>query len=285
MGGSVTLAPMSLQPRQKSSSIALDAERIKSCVSVQAPDVIDVLQKTASTNSYLLERPIFRQRAQVCLAEAQTAGRGRHGNQWVSTPNRNIMLSLSWGFHGWPNDVAALRLAVGLGITMMLNDEFDIDATIKWPNDILVNDAKLAGILIDVAGHSKSDCQVVVGVGLNVDQADWDDGLEYLWCDLRGLGVVVDRNVLVAKLIDVVVLVLRNFESNGFASMVTSWNKLSAFTGRKVQVIQSSESVVGFMVGVETDGALLIKDSEGQCHRVSDSRASLRVISDDEAIS
>lgn len=261
-----------------SNSRALDADLIFSYLSLDKPESIDVLDSIESTNSYLLERPISRQAARACFAESQTAGRGRHGNNWQSTPYRNIMFSLSWGFCGWPKDISALSLAIGLGVTKMLNDEYDIGASIKWPNDVLVKDAKLAGVLIDVAGHSKSDCQVVVGVGLNVDQAEWDQAIEYSWCDLRALGVKVDRNILAAKLIDVIVLVLRSFGSSGFGPMVEAWNELSAFSGRRVQLRQVDKSFDGLMLGVEADGALLIQTDSGLVQRISDSRASLRVI-------
>ena len=270
---------MSLQPLQDSMAPALDANAIKAHIKLQVPKRFDVLAEVASTNSFLLERSIHRQSACVCLAEAQTAGRGRHGNHWVSTPHRNIMFSLSWGFCGWPQDVAALSLAVGVGVTAMLNEEFEIGATIKWPNDILVNDAKLAGILIDVSGHSKSDCQVVVGIGVNVDQADWNDDLDYQWCDLKRLGIDVDRNILAAKLIDVLTLVLRSFENHGFAPMMQAWNELSAFTNRQVRIIQATGSLDGVMLGVDADGALLIKDNNGDQQRFTDSRASLRLLS------
>lgn len=277
--GSVTLASMSSSCASKHQLTALDAELINAFVVVQTPEVLDVLAETVSTSSYLLERSISRQQARVCLAEAQSAGRGRHGNNWLSTPHKNIMLSLSWGFCGWPQDVSALSLAVGLGITVMLNDEYGIGATIKWPNDVLVNGAKLAGILIDVAGHSKSDCQLVVGVGLNVDQDGWSNDLEYQWCDLKGLGIDIDRNQLAAKLIDTLVIVLRDFESNGFAPLTEAWNELSAFAGQQVRVIQSGDNIDGQMLGVKADGSLVIQDKHGQQHFISDSRASVRKIS------
>ena len=269
---------MSSPAANKLKPSALNHSQIMALLLGEGVQNVVVLKETTSTNSYLLKAPIERQCAHVCIAEAQTAGRGRHGTKWLSAANRNIMLSLSWGFHGWPQDIGALSLAVGLAITKMLNESYGINASIKWPNDILVDNAKLAGILIDVAGHPGSDCQVVVGVGLNVDQVDWDNNAEYAWCDLKQLGVAVERNELAAQLIKAMVLVLRAFEDYGFASMVDAWNSLSAFSGRQVSVSQAGICLEGLMLGVENDGALLIEDERGKRHRINDSRASLRLV-------
>ena len=89
----------------------------------------------------------------------------------------------------------------------------------------------------------------------------------------------MDRNILAAKLIDVLTLVLRSFENHGFAPMMQAWNELSAFTNRQVRIIQTTGSLDGLMLGVDADGALLIKDNNGDQQRITDSRASLRLLS------
>jgi len=269
------------------SSQPLDVERIGALCTSESLAQIEVFQELDSTNSFLLQQPIEQAMAKVCCAESQTAGRGRHGNQWMSTPNRNIMMSLSWGFSGWPIGLGALSLAVGLGVSSVLIEHYQLDARIKWPNDILVDDAKLAGILIDTSGHAESDCGVVIGLGLNVDQADWGDELPYPWIDLHRLGIQPDRNVLLAQMIDSLVMVLKSFARHGFAPMRGAWNSLSAYHGRQIELTSTiqnkadaeSQVLVGQMAGVDEVGALQIIDGAGRQHLITSSNYHLRLVS------
>ncbi len=239
---------------------------------------LEVIQSIESTNSYLLTKPVVVNKAAVCLAESQTAGRGRRGNDWQSAPYRNIMLSQSWGFDHWPATITGLGLAVGLVVAEYLNLKFDIGATIKWPNDILVDGQKLGGILIDVAGESTGSCNVVVGLGLNVHQPNWSTEADYQWQDLRGLGVVVNRNELAADLISVISAMLSEFAKTGFSPLTERWNALSSYAGKTIRVGSKGEYVQGGMLGVDESGALLV-DIDGTVHRVDDSSVSVRLLS------
>ena len=160
----------------------LDGDTIlkKSQVAELLTDV-EVLQNVASTNTHLLSKEITTNRACICLAESQSSGRGRRGNNWQSSPYRNVMLSLSWGFDHWPATITGLGLAVSLCIVETLNNNYGLDVEIKWPNDLMVRNGdvydKLGGILVDVAGESSGACNVVIGLGLNVHQPDWSQEL------------------------------------------------------------------------------------------------------------
>jgi len=239
---------------------------------------LELFQSVESTNSHLLSRSVERRRARVCVAETQRAGRGRRGNDWQSAPYRNVMLSLSWGFDCWPENITGLGLAVALSIAEYLNESYGLDVKIKWPNDLLVDDAKLAGVLIDVAGESSGACNVVVGIGLNVHQPDWSQSEGYRWCDLDASGIHVDRNRLVADLVNGLIAMLLEFESDGFASMVERWNKLSSFAGQRVRVGTKSSYLEGLMQGVDAAGALLVLSDDGELARFSDSNVSVRKV-------
>ena len=243
-------------------------------------DGIEVLASINSTNTNLLQHSILPGRTRLCVAEAQQAGRGRRGNQWLSTPNRNIIMSLSWGFEQWPETITGLGLAVAMSIAKRLNKNYQIDAKIKWPNDIMVKQRKLAGILIDVAGHAGSDCHVVIGIGLNVDQQDWlqQSTAEYEWQDLRSLGVMPDRNILIAELFDDIVATLIVFDREGFVPMVSAWNQLSSYAQQRIRVIAKEGSIEGQMQGVDSSGALLIIDDAKIQHRFADSNVSVRLV-------
>jgi len=237
---------------------------------------LELFQSLPSTNSHLLGQSVELRRARVCVAESQSAGRGRRGNEWQSAPYRNVMVSLSWGFGHWPETITGLGLAVALVVAEHLNQHYSLDVKIKWPNDLLVSDDKLAGILIDVAGESSGACNVVIGVGLNVHQPDWSHGESYGWRDLHSLGVDIDRNKLIAELVNSLMTMLSDFENTGFTPLVERWNNLSSFAGARVQVGNEQDSIQGVMQGVDAAGALIVLDDEGKLQRFADSNVSVR---------
>jgi len=262
--------------------IALDRAAILADIPTVMRDKIGnivVLQSVDSTNTYLLNTTIQPGQAAVCVSEAQSAGRGRRGNNWQSAANRNIMMSVAWGFKAWPESITGLGLAVALTTAERLNQAFNLSVKIKWPNDLMVAGDKLAGILIDVSGSADGACNVVVGLGLNVHQPDWSaSNADYQWQDLHGLGVrQLDRNQLVSKLVSDYLEMLAQFEVSGFAPMVTRWNALSSYAGQRIQVGRDQPLVQGMMRGVDANGALLVLDDDGVEHQILDSNMSVRL--------
>ena len=249
---------------------------------------IEVLSSTKSTNTYLLEKPIQVGSAKVCICEAQTLGRGRRGNEWLSAPNKNIMMSLSWGFERWPQTITGLGLAVALVVAERLNKKYQIDVGIKWPNDLLINNEKLAGVLVEVTGNVDGVCNVVLGLGLNVHQPDWSKDIEpnsvrtsknYAWTDLFSQGVFIDRNDLVASIISDWILMLQQFEEQGFDAFVERWNSLSCHAGKIIELTNpdGQNEIFGRMLGVNDIGALLVESQDGHRHVVNDTNMSLRL--------
>ncbi len=258
----------------------LDAQRIKSqlvpAVSSLVSD-LEVFQTIESTNNHLLINPIQVGRARACLAETQSAGRGRRGNDWQSAPYRNMMLSVSWGFDHWPATITGLGLAVGLAVAEYLNGEYDAGVTIKWPNDILVDGDKLGGILVDVAGESTGACNVVIGLGLNVHQPDWSTDTKYRWSDLASLGIQIDRNVLASDLVSILTAMLMKFSQEGFSPLVERWNQLSSYANKTIRVGTRETGIIGQMAGVDETGALLLCVGS-EIKRIDDSAVSVRLV-------
>ncbi len=266
----------------------LSDERIARHLSSELCESIEVLQSIESTNSHLLSQEILSGRAKICVAESQSAGRGRRGNDWQSAPYRNVMLSLSWGFDHWPETITGLGLAVSLVLTKTINERYGLDVKIKWPNDLMVGYDKLAGILIDVAGESSGSCNVVVGVGLNVHQPDWSPkSSAYRWVDMQslvsGTSEEIDRNELIGLVAHGLSSMFAEFAQSGFAPMVEDWNALSSYRSKRVRVGSPDEYIEGVMVGVDDVGALLICDHEDKLHRFVDSNMSVRLLENEGA--
>ncbi|HEY4210646.1 MAG TPA: biotin--[acetyl-CoA-carboxylase] ligase [Steroidobacteraceae bacterium] len=150
----------------------LDAEKIRERLERGVRDRVhqlDIAWSVGSTNTMLLERqnPTFGS-CEVFLTEYQTAGRGRRGRTWVAPLGGSICLSLSWTFREVPPDLSALGLVIGVCSVRALGLLGVPGVRLKWPNDILVEDRKLGGILIELRAESAGPACVVIGVGLNV---------------------------------------------------------------------------------------------------------------------
>lgn len=232
-----------------------------------------------STNSHLMRNlaegaPTGR----VCLAEFQQAGRGRIGRTWVSPFGANIYLSLLWRFED-PAQVGGLSLAVGVSVLRALNTLGITGLSLKWPNDILWNEAKLGGILIEVAGESHGRCGVVIGLGLNrhipvsaaavIDQA---------WSDLGQVcgGMPPSRNRLVAEVLNELLPLLRDYPSSGLSAYLPEWRQAHALAGRPAMIVFGDRHIEGHVVDVTDEGMLLFEDNDGRRRQFASGELQLR---------
>lgn len=219
------------------------------------------------------------QRSLVCVAEQQTAGRGRRGRAWVSPYGQNIYMTYVEPFATGAQGLEGLSLVVGIVLAQTLEQCGYPDVRLKWPNDVLLNGRKLAGILIEIAGDLTSDCVVVIGVGVNVlMQVRAGEQIDQAWTSLvqaPGRGEL-DRNRLIATFADRLLEALQRFREAGFASFMEEWEARDAWVGRSVKVVSGSHAVQGIHQGVSETGALRLMGAEGQI-LISGGEVSLRV--------
>lgn len=136
----------------------------------------------------------------LVLAERQTAGRGRRGRKWVSPFAENLYYSLVLRIDGGMRQLEGLSLVVGLAVMETLRDLGIAGAGLKWPNDVLVGEKKIAGILLELVGDPADVCHVVLGVGINVNMQEADE-VDQQWTSMYlEAGRAFDRNLLVARL-------------------------------------------------------------------------------------
>lgn len=246
----------------------LDVEKIAAQVHSSLPIKLNLFPQIDSTNSYLMRHA--NPALQVCLAESQSAGRGRRGRVWISPFAQNIYCSIGWGFEGGLAALEGLSLAVGLVVVRALQRYGIGGLELKWPNDVLYQDQKLAGVLIEMTGDPAGYCQVVIGVGINV--AMGDDSAQAItqpWIDLRNIvgqqGLPsISRNQLVATLIDELVLMLNGYELAGFADYCIEWQSLNAHAGQIVELHNGANVCSGVCVGVNEVGALVLETARGR---------------------
>ncbi|MEE4329565.1 MAG: biotin--[acetyl-CoA-carboxylase] ligase, partial [Wenzhouxiangella sp.] len=175
----------------------LDADRIRSSSSRQDFD-IELAFLVESTNASLARRGPF-SRPGVLLAEGQTRGRGRRGRGWVSPPGGGLYLSLGYRFESGLTGLAALSLVAGSAAATVLR-RAGVPAKLKWPNDIVVDDRKLGGCLIELGGSAEGPCEAVIGLGINLCIGD-APVIDQAWTDLTRLGHDFDRSALAGQLI------------------------------------------------------------------------------------
>lgn len=200
----------------------------------------------------------------VVLAEQQLAGRGRRGRHWVSPFGANIYMSMVWQFSGGAAALSGLSLAVGVACARALGAAGLDSVGLKWPNDLLVEGRKLGGILLEMTGDPAGECQVVIGVGLNVAMADADaGGIDQPWASLRALGVTLPRGQLVSLLLNAIVTVLDEFEQGGFSTLRAEWMALDVFRDAPVTVSSVNQAIAGVARGVDDTGALLLETAQG----------------------
>jgi BirA family biotin operon repressor/biotin-[acetyl-CoA-carboxylase] ligase len=256
----------------------LDAGRIRALLGEGARKRVrrlDTVWTVGSTNTLLLERANPPPgSSEALLAEYQTAGRGRRGRSWVAPPGGSICLSLSWMFREVPRDLGALGLVAGVCALRALSHLGVERVRLKWPNDLLVDDRKLGGILIELRAESSGPACVVIGIGLNVAlgatllEKIATMGLAPI--DLAAAGLKEPaRNGVAAGLISSFVAGLLEFERDGLKPFVREWMEADALRGRPVTVTAAESFAKGVARGIDLDGALLVETPQGLLRFIS----------------
>lgn len=241
---------------------------------------IHILDSVDSTNTALMAAALNgAEDGTLFCAEHQQAGKGRRGRRWHSVPGGSLTFSVLWRFDTGLQSLAGLSLVVGLAIARAVNRHSLHTARLKWPNDILVDYRKLAGILVEVQGDMHGAAFAVVGVGLNVrlDEAQ-RDAVDQAVVDLTEMGVSVGRNQLMADCLQELDAALRVFRQHGFAALREAWGALDAYAGRAVALsLPDARSIKGIACGVDETGAFLLRDERSVVSAYSGGEISLRL--------
>lgn len=219
-----------------------------------------------STNRYWMER--YQQlppSGSCCLAEMQTAGRGRRGRSWHSPFASSLYMSVYWFSDKAMAELMGLSLAIGLEIAQWLEQFGIADVTVKWPNDIYIGGEKVAGILIEMAGESDGHCHLVVGVGLNLElPADASEQIDQAFTDLaRHLNPLPGRNQLAAGLLNATLAALHRYHQQGMDPVVERWQQYDHFAGKPVRLLMGGHAVEGVARGINHQGALQVETAQG----------------------
>ncbi|MEX5746644.1 biotin--[acetyl-CoA-carboxylase] ligase [Massilia sp. X63] len=225
---------------------------------------VEVVPQTGSTNADLLARAPQLLEPVLLVAEHQTAGRGRAGRSWLSSSENSLTFSLAWKFDGGPQALSGLPLAVGVALGEALG-RLGVQVQLKWPNDVLKDGDKLAGILVETQSAPAGGIWAVIGIGLNLVMPDEVEA--QLGRSAAGAPWLarMERDVLVATLLDALADALRLFARQGFAVFSARWNLLHAWQGRSVVILDNGQVLQeGLAAGVDDTGRLLLDTAHGR---------------------
>ena len=224
---------------------------------------VEVVLETGSTNADLLARAPTLDANLLLVAERQSAGRGRAGRSWLSAEGGSLTFSLAWKFDAPLHALAGLPLAVGVALAETLA-ALGVTVQLKWPNDLLKDGAKLAGVLIETQGAGAA-VWAVIGVGLNLALPDELEARIGRAAASAPWLARMDRDALMAALLAQLAASLREFEQSGFAAFSARWNRLHAWQGCPVAVIDRGRTIhEGVAAGVDDSGALLLDGVSGR---------------------
>jgi BirA family biotin operon repressor/biotin-[acetyl-CoA-carboxylase] ligase len=243
-------------------SAALDAADIAHRSLAGVP--VEVVAETGSTNADLLARASSLPGNLLLIAGRQTAGRGRAGRSWLSAEGGSLTFSLAWKFTLPLHALAGLPLAVGVALADTLA-ALGVAVQLKWPNDVLKDGAKLAGVLIETQPAAGGAIWAVIGIGLNLALPDeLEARIDRPVASAPWLAQM-DRNALTAALLDRLASTMHEFGQAGFGAFCARWNRLHAWQGRPVTIVDGGAVLhEGIAAGVDERGALLLDGPAGR---------------------
>jgi BirA family biotin operon repressor/biotin-[acetyl-CoA-carboxylase] ligase len=201
----------------------------------------------------------------VFLADEQTKGRGRRGHSWLSAPGENLLFSVLLRPELQLTRVSALTLAIGLALRDAVAPLIAAPASLKWPNDLLVNGKKIAGVLVESQLQGDQLQAVVVGVGLNVSTRAFPAEISAIATSLALLGAArLEREALLFDLLEAIALRVAAYQLGGVSGILGELNAADALRGQRVRVGE----VAGVGRGLDDQGRLLLEDPQGAQHAI-----------------
>ena len=240
----------------------LDKEKILSKLSneLRSKVFLEVFDTISSTNDYLLRKEKNKNKdIKICIAEEQTKGRGRRGKSWISPKFKNIYFSLNSYLK--KEDLSGLSIAVALSVSKVLT-KINVMSLIKWPNDLLVRNKKICGILIETAKVGELT-KVVIGIGINVNM-EYSELIDQEWTSIKlEKKQSVDRNSIITEMINQLCITLNKFEQEEFDYFLKKFTSLDLLKDKEFTLKDKpNETFIG--KGIDNKGLLIAQNLKDQ---------------------
>ncbi|HEX2549829.1 MAG TPA: biotin--[acetyl-CoA-carboxylase] ligase, partial [Gammaproteobacteria bacterium] len=213
----------------------------------------------------------------ICLSEHQSKGKGRLNREWHSPYGQNIYFSCLYPFQKDVSELAGLSLLVSLSVVHTLKKMGISDfLTVKWSNDVMYNQKKLSGNLIEVFAETHDVCEVIIGIGINVNMLNDANVITQDWTSMREiLGCYIDRNLLCTELIKILFNYLQRFNQFGFEKFLPEWHEIDGLLNKTIRLQNVNQEVTGRVVGINAQGYLLLELATGEIRAFSSGQTSI----------
>jgi BirA family biotin operon repressor/biotin-[acetyl-CoA-carboxylase] ligase len=206
----------------------------------------------------------------VVIAATQTHGHGRRGRQWLS-PMGGVWLSILLRPKITPCETAKLTLITASAVAEAVTDTVNLEAEVKWPNDVLIDGRKVSGILAEtcIRGDAVEYTVIGVGVNTNIDLSSFPASLQKSATTLKNeVGREIDNKQLVSRLLSSFDLRYKRLQQGRWEDLRCEWERRARFLGRQVEVVCVGETLVGEALGIDESGALLVRLRNGLTERI-----------------
>jgi len=268
------------EPEVLTKSIMLDALDRRGVSDLQV-EVFDSLPSTSEYLSATLQQADSNgsnpsAQSRLCVTDWQTSGRGRRGRTWV-TERGNITFSMLVSIKKPPAMLMGLSLVTGVCVAESLKALAGLSVDLKWPNDVLVADRKLCGLLTELVPGTPEETRVIVGIGINYTQSARVESSDYQAINVPDLvDVPPNRADLISDVVARLISEYAVFEASGWTSFADRWDAFDCLKGRKVRVLTKDAEQQAVAVGVDEQGALLVR-ADGVTRAVYSGEVSLRL--------
>ena len=231
-------------------------------------------RKVDSTNiiAYELAQKGMKEGA-VILADEQVKGKGRHGRHWSSPSKGGIYMSCILRPSIAPNEISRITLLAAIAVAQAIRDFSSLEVTIDWPNDIMMDQKKLCGILTEMRAEQDSVDFVVLGIGINVNssKSELPKGASSIREELhrRGGKIILSRVELTKKVLERLEEYYNLMKSEGFEPIIDIWKDLSVMIGSRVKVSLHDKTFEGLAHDIDPDGALVVRTESGVLEKIS----------------
>ena len=206
----------------------------------------------------------------IIIAESQSRGKGRRGKKWIS-PLGGAWLSIILRPNTLPINAPQLTFIAGVAAAQTIKDEYGLDAGIKWPNDVLIDNKKVCGVLTEISTEINTIDYIVTGIGIdaNIDVNLLPPELRDTTTSIKSeLDHDISRMILVQKFLGNFETMYDEFNKGNFQEILRKWRQLSKTIGRQVEIRKGTEFIRGEAVGVNSKGALILELEDGTLQKI-----------------
>jgi BirA family biotin operon repressor/biotin-[acetyl-CoA-carboxylase] ligase len=215
----------------------------------------------------------------VIVSEEQIAGKGRLGRQWISPKGKGIWMSIILKPDIDPMHASKVTLIGAAAVFKALNN-LNIKALIKWPNDLVINNKKVCGILTEMSAELNKIHHLVIGIGINVniDEEDFTEEMKNIATSLKiTSGDIIDRKALMADILNCFEPLYTNFiNTNSISDSIDICRKNSIFIGKDVRIVKFNKEFIAKAIDLDDDGQLIIQCQDGSIEKVFSGEVSMR---------